>query len=130
MPRFTDRRRDVFVEALRDGAWRTSAAQAAGVHFSTVRRHMITDAAFADEVEEAELDANTAVENALYERALGGNITACLAWLYSRMPDRWRDMRHTAGPSIQPVPPAKELTADQRKTLLEAVDEVRSVESG
>jgi hypothetical protein len=86
MPRFTEERRTTFIESLREGCWRATGARAAGVHFSTVRRHMLADPDFAAAVEDAELDANTAVENALYQRALDGNVTACLAWLYSRMP--------------------------------------------
>jgi hypothetical protein len=130
MPRFTTARRAKFLEALRQGAWRTAAAKLAGVHYSTVHRHLLADPTFAAEVEEAELDANTAVENALYDRAIEGNTTAMLAWLYSRMPDRWRDMRHTRAASAQPPPPAKELTAKQRRKLLEAVDDVRSDNGG
>jgi hypothetical protein len=126
MPRFTDKRRSVYLAAVRTGAWRTAAAQAAGIHFSTVRRHMLADPDFAAEVEDAELDANTAVENALYTRALEGHVTACLAWLYSRMPDRWRDMRQSVSATPDPVPPARDLTPQQRERLLQVVEGIRA----
>ena len=126
MPRFTHQRRQIFIDALKAGAWRTAAAHAAGVHFSTVRRHMLADPEFADAVEDAEVDANTAVESALYTRAVEGHVTACLAWLYSRMPDRWRDMRHSGSTATEPSPPAGQLNPEQRVKLLQAVEEIRS----
>ncbi len=33
------------------------------------------------------------VENALYESALSGNVTAQIFWLKNRRPDRWREKR-------------------------------------
>ena len=44
--------------------------------------------------EQAELEANELVENALFQAAIGGNVTACQVWLYNRMPDRWADRRN------------------------------------
>jgi hypothetical protein len=46
------------------------------------------------ELEEAAQEkANAKVENALFQSALDGNVTAQQVWLYSRCPDRWRDKR-------------------------------------
>jgi hypothetical protein len=87
---------------------------------------MLADPSFGAEVEDAELDANTAVENALHTRAVEGHVTACLAWLYSRMPDRWRDMRQPGTAAPDPVPPTRDLTPEQRQRLLQAVEEIRA----
>lgn len=35
--------------------------------------------------------ADYQVENALFEAAIGGNITAMIFWLKNRRPDKWRD---------------------------------------
>lgn len=126
MPTFSAVKRQAYLDALRSGAWRTAAAEAAGVHFSTVRRHMLADPDFAAAVGEAELDANTAVENALYRRALEGHVVAALAWLYSRAPDRWRDMRSPGMAGQADLqPPIRELSPDQQAKLLTVVRALR-----
>lgn len=81
MPKFDDTKRGKFVECLNQGMTRGEAANQCGVSRETVRKHMRADSAFAKTVSEAEMNANEAVEEALYQAALSGNVTACLAWL-------------------------------------------------
>lgn len=41
--------------------------------------------------------ADERVVNALYEKALSGDTTACIFWLKNRQPDKWRDRREYIG---------------------------------
>ncbi len=49
---------------------------------------------FAEAVSEAESDAIGKVENALFEAAISGNVTAIQVYLYNRAPKRWTDKRN------------------------------------
>ena len=94
MPRFTKTKKEAYLRYLRDGMRRGIAAQAVGVSRETVRLHYNRYESFRKAVEVAELEANEAVEDALYQAALAGNVVACQVWLYNRMPDRWADKRN------------------------------------
>ena len=52
---------------------------------------MKKDKGFADAISEAEGDAHGKVENALFEAAISGNVTAIQVYLYNRDPKRWTD---------------------------------------
>ena len=54
---------------------------------------MKKDNGFAEAVSEAESDAIGKVENALFEAATSGNVTAMQVYLYNRDPERWADRR-------------------------------------
>lgn len=46
-----------------------------------------------------------AVENALYKKALAGDVTAMIFWLKNRRPNDWRDKRETQlSGNVQTVP--------------------------
>jgi len=92
--KFTTKKKDEYLEHLQKGGRRGAAAEAVGVTRQTVRLHTLQDPEFAVAVQQAELDANEMVEDALFKAAIGGNVTACLAWSYSRAPDRWQDKRN------------------------------------
>lgn len=49
---------------------------------------------FGGAVHEAEMEANEAMENALWTNGVVHmSVVAQQVWLYNRMPDQWRDMR-------------------------------------
>lgn len=100
--KFTEGKRQAFLDALRRGARRGLAAEAAGVTRQLVCDYIERIPEFAKLVEKAELEANEPIEDALYQAALSGNVVALQVWLYNRMPDRWRDKRqvnaHLLGP--------------------------------
>lgn len=100
-------KRAAFLTALREGSRRGAAAEAVGISRETVRLAYNADPDFAAQVEQAEMDANEPVEDALYQAALAGNVVAAQVWLYNRMPERWQDRRRVdathSGPSGGPV---------------------------
>jgi hypothetical protein len=49
---------------------------------------------FVEEVALAEYDSNELIEQAMFNTALKGNVTAQQVILYNRMPERWRDRRN------------------------------------
>lgn len=91
--KFNARKKAKFIELLRKGQRRGEAARACGVCRQTVWLAMTEDSAFGDAVDEAEMDANEVIENALYKKAKAGNVVAIQVWLYNRLPDRWKDQR-------------------------------------
>lgn len=44
-----------------------------------------------------------AVENALLQQAMSGNITAIIFWLKNRRPDVWRDRQNQFDEEVEPV---------------------------
>lgn len=44
-------------------------------------------------IEKGKLEANMSVTKSLYENCKKGNVSAQLAWLYSRWPEKWQDKR-------------------------------------
>ncbi len=70
-----------------------------------MRRLYNADPAFAAAVEQAEMEANELVEDALFQAAQSGNVVACQVWLYNRMPARWQDKRNLSvtTPPGQPI---------------------------
>ena len=92
--KFGSNKKRAFLEALRGGARRGAAAESVGISRETIRLHMHKDDGFRDAVDQAEMDANECAENALFNAAVGGNVTACQVWLYNRAPERWKDRRN------------------------------------
>ena len=88
--KFNQKRRKVYLQALRDGMRRTAAAQAAGVDFVTVWHAMKDDPEFAEAVDDAEVEACDPIETALYDAAQSGNVPAIQTWLYGRSKGRWK----------------------------------------
>jgi hypothetical protein len=92
-PKFSEAKREQYLTELREGARRGAAAESVGISRETARVWMRDNAAFREQVEQAEMDANELVEDALFQAASSGNVTAIQVWLYNRTPERWRDMR-------------------------------------
>lgn len=91
--KFGTQKKAAFLDKLREGARRYQAAKEIGVSRETIRLHLHKDPAFAQAVDEAEMEANEHVEDALFKAATKGNVVACQVWLYNRCPDRWMDRR-------------------------------------
>lgn len=113
--KFTKEKQEEFLRLTQEGQRRSAAARAIGLRPQTVSYHAIKYPAFAKALDEAEREATEQVEDALFQSALGGNVTAQQVWLYNRAPDRWRDARYnnvkvdaniTGGVLLMPVPAA------------------------
>ena len=91
--KFDSIKKDEYLALLRQGHTRGLAASLAGIHRATASIHMKKDTGFSEAVSEAESDAIGKVENALFEAAISGNVTAIQVYLYNRNPERWTDRR-------------------------------------
>jgi len=91
--KFDSIKKDEYLALLKQGHTRGLAASLVGIHRATVSTHMKKDNGFAEAVSEAESDAIGKVENALFEAATSGNVTAMQVYLYNRDPERWADRR-------------------------------------
>ena len=88
--KFTERRRARYLELLASGALRGAASKAVGVARSTPLRAMRDEPDFAAAAEEAEMQANSEVQRALFLAATEDrNVTAMQVWLYNRLPESW-----------------------------------------
>jgi len=103
--KFDSIKKDEYLALLRQGHTRGLAASLVGIHRATVSIHMKKDRGFAEAVSEAESDAIGKVENALFEAATSGNVTAIQVYLYNRDPKRWTDRRNIrlAGEGDKPI---------------------------
>lgn len=94
--KFDAARREIFLDLLRKGVRRTQACKKAGISRPTFNKCMNNNKKFAAEVAQAETDANELVEQAMFNSALKGNVTAQQVWLYNRDPEHWQDKRNIA----------------------------------
>ncbi len=93
---FNAKKREAYLENIRQGQLKGKAAKNVGVDRTTVFKHARKDPEFAKAIEEAEMSLVEVVEDALYKTAVGGNVTAQQVILYNRAPDRWKDKRNLA----------------------------------
>lgn len=75
----------------RDGLTDEQIAQNMGVAYSTFRTWRDKYSALSAVLKKNKDVADRQVENALFENAISGNITAQIFWLKNRKPDKWRD---------------------------------------
>ena len=99
--KFTDEKRQDYLDMLREGKNRNAAASSVGISRVTVRDHIIDDPEFAEACKVAESDGIAEVEDVLRETALSGNTTALIFYLQNRAPDRWQDRRASAKLGVQ-----------------------------
>lgn len=84
--------RERFVELVARGVSAVNAAIEVG--WTPWRlKQMMKNEEFADILRGAHDRANGTVEEALYNRAIAGNVSAMQMWLFNREPDRWRDVK-------------------------------------
>jgi len=94
---------------------RGASARAAATTPQTINAYIKEHPEFAQEVEQAEMDACDVVEDALRTKALEGNVTAILVWLYNRSGGRWTDRRNHA--------PSQSELKDGTDSILKAIEE-------
>lgn len=86
----------------RDGLTNEEIADNCGISRETLNqwKHKFSD--ISDALKGGKEVADYRVENALYEAALGGNVTAMIFWLKNRKPQNWREKPEDTG-SKEPV---------------------------
>lgn len=75
----------------RDGLTEEQISKNMGIAYSTFKVWKNDYSAISAALKEGKEVADYKVENALYENALQGNITAQIFWLKNRRPNKWRD---------------------------------------
>ena len=81
-----DGQKKKFIETLEAQGTVSHAAKAAGVSRWTAYRWRQDDLEFADQWDEAHENAVDAVENVIYQRALGGDVIAAIFYLKAQRP--------------------------------------------
>ena len=82
----------------RDGLTDEQIAKNMGVAYSTFREWVKKFPTISAALKNNKEIADYQVENALYLKAISGDVGACCFWLKNRRPDRWRDKPdHTGG---------------------------------
>lgn len=74
----------------RDGLTDENISKNLGIDCATFYRYKKQYCEFCDALKSKE-EADYVIENALFENAKSGNITAQIFWLKNRRPDKWRD---------------------------------------
>ena len=78
------------LEALNSGLSRYKACETVGISMATFYRWLKKDNKFAKEVAEAEEVAVMIIEDALYTKAIRGDVRAMIFFLTNRRPNRWK----------------------------------------
>src|SRR5262245_27404217 len=74
-------KRAEYLSHIRNGMRRGAAAEQVGLPRHVVDGTLTQDPGFAAELRDAELDATEHVEEALYQAAMSGNVSAARIWL-------------------------------------------------
>lgn len=100
----------IYLEHIRNGMQRGAAAEALGLSRRKVREWILTHPAFEASVQDAETDAIEHVQEALYQAAINGSVSAARTWLEIKGavagPDR------QTGPVRPPAAPGGDPFAD------------------
>lgn len=89
--KFNKERREAYLQALREGLRPTRAAESVGVSRQIVYAYREAHPEFRREELLAERESLEAVEDALYQAAISGNINAIKMILFNRDPERWSE---------------------------------------
>lgn len=75
----------------RDGLTDEQIAHNMGVSVSTLNNYKIKYLDILESLKKGKEVADFEVENALYKKAVAGDVTAIIYWLKNRRPKKWRD---------------------------------------
>lgn len=104
-PKFTQALQEAFLENLRKGFGEGRSARKCGIERTTIWRKKERSEKFRKDVEQARMDADDAVEEALYKGALSGSFNAQKYWLQNRRGSDWKEQKEVilAGNQDHPV---------------------------
>jgi len=94
----TEAQIDLAIDQLRAGKSRPSAMRSIGFDSAALDDLMARSPELTRRVLAAEAEANGRVEDALFDSAEAGNVTAQQLWLLHRSPERWRPKPSLAAP--------------------------------
>jgi len=97
--KLTTKKKKEFLRLVReDGMKRTNAILEVGISRATLADHLNREPDFRDALDQAEMDQEKnhieKVEDALFDAAESGNVTAIQVFLYNRHPEKWADKRN------------------------------------
>lgn len=84
--------KDALIESIAQGATVSAACRAANIDRSTFYAWIKSDEDFRIRYKETAEGAIQAVEDALWDKALSGNVIACIFYLCNRAPERWKNV--------------------------------------
>ena len=96
IPNDSDRnaiKKSAIVESLKNGVSLVSAIAAADAKHSTVYDWLDDDKEFCSAVHAAKNSRVNIVEDALYKKAIEGNVVAQIFYLCNRMPEKWKNVQ-------------------------------------
>ena len=104
--KLTPVKKKAYIELLKQGWLKGKAAEELNLNRHTIGEAAKVDSEFAQAIGDAFLVKHENVEDALYKRAMQGNVTAMIFYLSNRMPDRWQDVKNIAikGQLLQMTP--------------------------
>ncbi len=102
--KFTAKRREAYLERLRNGSGRMKAAFDVGLTSKTIKRAVDDDPEFMEACAVAEGHATDQVEESLFESARSGNVPAAVKWLEVKRPEVWKEQERPQ-PGSSPATP-------------------------
>lgn len=108
-------------KSLKSGSTISAACKAAVVDVSTLWEWRKANKELNVKIHNIIESRIQAVEDALFESAIGGNVTAQLAFLFNRAPERWADKRalinNIISNKLENANPYKNLTDEELRLL-------------
>ena len=99
----------------KDGLTQQQIANNLGIGLSTLKKYKNKSVAIRTALKKGKEVSDYEVENALYQAAINGSVSAMIFWLKNRRPDKWRDKREHSEIELM----KKELQLRERKLELE-----------
>ena len=92
--KFTERKKQLFINLIANGNTIVNICEAMGIDTSTYRKTRAADPEFAKEVDEAKKIRLHLVEDALFMSAISGNVLAQKFYLVNRSGGEWKELSH------------------------------------
>ena len=99
----------------KDGLTQQQIANNLGIGLSTLKKYKNESVAIRTALKKGKEVSDYEVENALYQAAINGSVSAMIFWLKNRRPDKWKDKKEPAEIELM----RKELALRERKLKLE-----------
>ena len=99
----------------KDGLTQQQIANNLGIGLSTLKKYKNKSVAIRTALKKGKEVSDYEVENALYQAAVNGSVSAMIFWLKNRRPDKWRDRKEANEIELM----RKELQLRERKLELE-----------